>query len=99
MYNISKDLSNPSQYHPYDEPFLLRLLRGETLGQIKARIKDKLEASDDDFAKWKFHAGVSTRYQLLEDDDMVLSEKFTREDKDGFLEYTLGIERDVKGLR
>ena len=99
VYNISKDLSNPSQYHPYDEPFLLRLLRGETLGQIKARIKDKLEASDDDFAKWKFHAGVSTRYQLLEDDDMVLSEKFTREDKDGFLEYTLGIERDVKGPR
>jgi len=100
VYNVSKDVSNPSQYHAYDEPFLLSVSQTETLGQVKQRIKEKLEVSDEDFAKWKFLQGVSNRYDLITDeDDVLVSSRFTRMDKEGFLESCLGLERDVKGPR
>jgi ubiquitin carboxyl-terminal hydrolase 7 len=99
VYNISKDLSNPSQFYAYDEPMLLRTREGETLGEVKARIKTKLEATDEDFAKWKFHIGQPPRYQILEDDDLILSSKLMRMAKEGFCETTLGIEREIRGPR
>ena len=99
IYNISKDLANPNTYHCYDEPFLLRISSSETLGELKMRIQEKLEASDQDFAKWKFFFGASSKYDLIEDDDFVLCSKFTRVDKQGFFENILGIEREIKGPR
>lgn len=99
IYNISKDLSNPNTYHCYDEPFLLRISSSETLGELKSRIQKKLEASDQDFAKWKFFIGASSKYDLLEDDNFVLCSKFIRVDKQGFFENILGVEREIKGPR
>ena len=99
IYNISKDLSNLNTYHCYDEPFLLRISSSETLGELKSRIQRKLEASDQDFAKWKFFIGASSKYDLLEDDNLVLCSKFTRVDKQGFFENILGVEREIKGPR
>ena len=101
VYSISKDLSNPSQFHCYDEPFMVRISESETFGALKERIKNKLEVPDEDFAKCKFYAGnVPNRFEpLSDDDDLLLSTKFNRVDKDGFLESILGIERDVKGPR
>ena len=101
VYNISKDLSNALQFHCYDEPFIMSISENETLRDLKERIKKKLEAPDDDFSKWKFYTGgVANRFEpLVDDDTLVLASKFTRVDKDGFLESILGIEREVKGPR
>ena len=99
VYNISKDLSNPNQFYAYDEPMLLRTCEGETLGEVKARIKTRLEATDEDFAKWKFYIGHPPRYEILDDDELVISSKLVRIAKEGFCESTLGIEREVRGPR
>lgn len=97
--NICKDLNIQNTYNCYDEPFLLRISKYETLGELKSRIQKKLEAPAEDFAKWKFFLGSQSKYEPLEDDSIELGSKFTRLDKSGFFDNVLGIEREIKGPR
>jgi hypothetical protein len=58
----------------FGNPFLLLVKEDETMGEVKARIKAKLGAKDEDFETWKF-AYVNNKASpvYFEDDDVVLS--------------------------
>lgn len=50
----------PTGAVPFGDPFLLRVGPGETLGEVKGRIQEKLGVAAAEFDSWKF-ALVSTR--------------------------------------
>eukprot|EP00798_Chlamydomonas_sp_ICE-L_P025290 gene25290-10943_t len=68
-YHMSADKDN-SHVSNFGDPFLLRISKCDLLGDVKARIKDLLGISDEEFAKWEF-AFISVRSGpvYLKDDD------------------------------
>jgi len=60
----------------FGDPFWLRIRQGETLADIKPRLKEKLGVANEDFAKWKFAYSARQMHHPLEylsDEDDVLS--------------------------
>jgi hypothetical protein len=58
----------------FGHPFLLMVREGETMGEVKARIKAKLRTKDEDFETWKFayvNNGASPKY--IDDNEVVLN--------------------------
>ncbi len=43
----------PAAAVPFGDPFLLRIGQGETVGQVKARIQEKLGVAAAEFESWK----------------------------------------------
>ncbi|KAI3877412.1 hypothetical protein MKX03_026469 [Papaver bracteatum] len=78
----------------FGEPFFLIIHKGETLAEIKLRIKKKLQVPDDEFSKWNFaHSG----HAYFQDSDILFKhfrttiKDFYALDSSSFKEY-LGLE-------
>ena len=70
--------ARPVQVLPFGDPFLLRIGRKETLADVKARIRAKLDVAPEAFAKWRFcfvPGGPRALPEYLGDDD-VPAERF-----------------------
>ncbi|RYR45826.1 hypothetical protein Ahy_A07g031608 isoform D [Arachis hypogaea] len=92
VYHFTKDTAqNQMQIQNFGEPFFLVIHEGETLTEIKDRIKKKLQVPDDEFAKWKFAFFSLGRPEYLQDSDIV-SSRFQRRDVYGAWEQYLGLE-------
>ncbi|KAJ3669935.1 hypothetical protein LUZ60_010259 [Juncus effusus] len=90
VYHFTKDTQNQTQVQNFGEPFFLVVHDGETLAEVKARIQQKLQVSDEDFAEWEFAYVFSCRPEYLQDSDVV-SRRFLR-NVDGDWEQYLGLE-------
>ncbi|KAF6255465.1 hypothetical protein COO60DRAFT_1641474 [Scenedesmus sp. NREL 46B-D3] len=85
----------------FGDPFLLRIAPDETLGQVKARIQQKLGIATADFESWRA-AFVSIRAapEFL-DDDEVLASRFAAADSQHAVAESnyLGLQHEDKGVR
>jgi len=66
---------DPPMTHFFGDPFYFVIHKGEKLGEVKKRIQQKLDITDEEFAKWKFalvHAYLGKSRSLV-DDDTILS--------------------------
>ncbi|XP_009368548.2 ubiquitin C-terminal hydrolase 12-like isoform X1 [Pyrus x bretschneideri] len=92
VYHFTKDTAqNRMQIQNFGEPFFLVIHEGETLAEIKARVQEKLQVADEEFAKWKFAFISLGRPEYLQDSDIV-SSRFQRRDVYGAWEPYLGLE-------
>ncbi|CAI9095951.1 OLC1v1031998C1 [Oldenlandia corymbosa var. corymbosa] len=77
----------------FGEPFFLAVHEGETLEEVKMRIRKRLQVPDEKFSKWKFATNVSLfRPAYLEDTDVVLDQFHHRRNVYGTFQQFLGLE-------
>ncbi|CAH9125061.1 unnamed protein product [Cuscuta epithymum] len=99
VYHFKKETAqNQLQIQNFGEPFLLAIHEGETLAEIKVRIKKKLQVPEVEFSKWKFAFISLGRPEYLQDSDKVLN-CFQRKDVYGSWEPYLGLEHTVETPR
>jgi len=88
---------NTTPIHNFGDPFFFVVREGETVLQVKERIKAKLNVPDEEFLKWKIAYCSLSRPEYLKDDDIVIS-RFMRRDN-GPWEHYLGLEHEDKNRR
>jgi len=71
---------NPPLTHFFGVPFVLFILQTETAAQVKARIKAKLQISDEEFSKWKLAIVSYAKPETLQDDEVILARPFHQGD-------------------
>jgi len=91
VYHFTKDASQNHMVQNFGEPFFLAIHEGETLAEVKERIKKKLHVPDEEFCKWNFAFISLGRPEYLQDPDIV-STRFQRRDVYGAWEQYLGLE-------
>ncbi|GLJ15872.1 hypothetical protein SUGI_0262060 [Cryptomeria japonica] len=91
VYHFNKDASQNHTVQNFGEPFFLVISEGETLAEVKERIKKKLQVPPDEFSKWKFAFLSLGRPEYLQDTDIV-STYFQKRDVYGAWEQYLGLE-------
>ncbi|XP_059317604.1 ubiquitin C-terminal hydrolase 12-like [Lycium ferocissimum] len=92
VYHFMTDTAqNQAQVQNFGEPFFLVIHEGETGTEVKARIQEKLQVSDEEFSKWKFAFVSLGRPQYLQDSDIVYN-LFDRRDVYGAWDQYLGLE-------
>jgi len=91
VYHFTKDASQNHMVQNFGEPFFLALREGETLADVKERIKMKLHVPDEEFCKWNFAFISLGRPEYLQDTDIVYT-RFQRRDVYGAWEQYLGLE-------
>ncbi|XP_021625341.1 ubiquitin C-terminal hydrolase 12 isoform X4 [Manihot esculenta] len=90
VYHFMKDPAQ-NQVQNFGEPFFLVIHEGETLAEVKIRMRKKLQVPDEEFAKWKFAFLSLGRPEYLQGSDIV-SNRFQRRDVYGAWEQYLGLE-------
>lgn len=91
VYHFTKDASQNHVVQNFGEPFFLAIHEGETLAEVKERIKMKLHVPDEEFCKWNFAFISLGRPEYLQDADIV-STRFQKRDVYGAWEQYLGLE-------
>lgn len=91
VYHFTKDASQNHVVQNFGEPFFLAIHEGETLAEVKERIKKKLHVPDEEFSKWNFAFISLGRPEYLQDADIV-STRFQKRDVYGAWEQYLGLE-------
>ncbi|RZC90859.1 hypothetical protein C5167_028693 [Papaver somniferum] len=92
VYHYTIDASQiQMQVKNFGEPFFLIIHQGETFGQVKLRIQQKLQVPGEEFSKWKFAFSSLGRAKYLQDSDVV-SSCFEGRDIYGAWEQHLGLE-------
>lgn len=91
VYHFTKDASQNHVVQNFGEPFFLAIHEGETLAEVKERIKRKLHVPDEEFCKWNFAFISLGRPEYLQDADIV-STRFQKRDVYGAWEQYLGLE-------
>ncbi|CAO2149339.1 unnamed protein product [Urochloa humidicola] len=91
VYHFRKDINQAQQIQNFGDPFFLLVREGETLADVKKRIKSKLQVSVEEFSKWKFAFISMNRPDYLEDSD-VIAPRFQRREVYGAWEQYLGME-------
>uniref|UniRef100_A0A7S2Z4X2 ubiquitinyl hydrolase 1 n=1 Tax=Chloropicon laureae TaxID=464258 RepID=A0A7S2Z4X2_9CHLO len=95
VYHFTSRDSGSSNMTNFGNPFFFVLHEGETLVQVRERIRAKLNVSEEEFAKWKVAFCSVSRPEYLKDDDIVIS-RFMRRDSYGPWEHYLGLEHEDK---
>eukprot|EP00252_Welwitschia_mirabilis_P016659 TRINITY_DN3688_c0_g1_i1.p1 TRINITY_DN3688_c0_g1~~TRINITY_DN3688_c0_g1_i1.p1 ORF type:complete len:1121 (+),score=247.00 TRINITY_DN3688_c0_g1_i1:261-3623(+) len=98
VYHFTKETVQNQMIQNFGEPFFLVIHEGETLAEVKERIKKKLQVPDEEFAKWKFAFLSLGRPEYLQDSDIV-SSRFQRRDIYGAWEQYLGLEHTDNSLK
>ena len=72
---VEEKENKPNQAFPFSDPFIMDVSPTETVGELKLRVKEEMQISDEEFAEWKVVL-VSRLLSMepLEDEDVV-SEK------------------------
>jgi ubiquitin carboxyl-terminal hydrolase 7 len=91
VYHFLRDPAQNQMVQNFGEPFFLVVRENETLAEVKVRVQNKLQVSDDEFSKYKFAFLSLGRPEYLQDDDVVAS-RFQKKDTYGAWEYYLGLE-------
>lgn len=91
VYHFTKDASQNHMVQNFGEPFFLAIHEGETLAEVKERVKMKLHVPDEEFCKWNFAFVSLGRPEYLQDADIV-STRFQKRDVYGAWEQYLGLE-------
>ena len=91
----TRDNGHTTPMQNFGNPFFFVLHEGETLVQVKERIKAKLNVSDEEFAKWKVAFCSMSRPEYLKDEDIVI-QRFMRRDSYGPWEHYLGLDHEDK---
>ncbi|RCV38640.1 hypothetical protein SETIT_8G159100v2 [Setaria italica] len=91
VYHFTKDINQTQQIQNFGDPFFLLVREGETLAEVKKRIKSKLQVSAEEFSKWKFAFISMNRPDYLQDSD-VIAPRFQRREVYGAWEQYLGME-------
>ncbi|GAQ80905.1 putative ubiquitin carboxyl-terminal hydrolase [Klebsormidium nitens] len=74
VYHFRRDKLNKDQAILFGNPFLLVVREGETMAEVKARIKAKLGTKDGEFDTWKFaHVTNKASPEYIKDDEVVLT--------------------------
>uniref|UniRef100_A0A0D6QUA6 ubiquitinyl hydrolase 1 n=1 Tax=Araucaria cunninghamii TaxID=56994 RepID=A0A0D6QUA6_ARACU len=93
VYHFTRDASQNHMVQNFGEPFFLVIHEGETLADVKERIKKKLQVPDEEFSKWNFAFLSLGRPDYLQDSDIV-STRFQKRDVYGAWEQYLGLEHN-----
>ncbi|KAG5549845.1 hypothetical protein RHGRI_014971 [Rhododendron griersonianum] len=69
IYHFKMDAAqNQGQVQNFGETFLFVVHEGETLAEVKVRIKKRLQVPDEEFSKWKFALSLGRPEYLLDSD-------------------------------
>ncbi|GLJ42235.1 hypothetical protein SUGI_0874260 [Cryptomeria japonica] len=90
VHHFRQDQNN--NIENFGEPFLFLTRSGETLGQLKQRVKKKLQVPDHQFSEFKFASVHLSQPAYLNDDDDV--NLFKRQAIYGPWEFYLGLQHD-----
>ncbi|KAH9324584.1 hypothetical protein KI387_004762, partial [Taxus chinensis] len=93
VYHFRRGSSQNDNIENFGEPFLFLTRSGETLAQLKERIRKKLEVPEDQFSKFKFASVHLNRPNYLNDDAVVVT-YFERKAIYGPWEFYLGLEHN-----
>uniref|UniRef100_A0A7S4NS50 Ubiquitin carboxyl-terminal hydrolase n=1 Tax=Paramoeba aestuarina TaxID=180227 RepID=A0A7S4NS50_9EUKA len=66
--------SNSYYVTAYGTPFLMKVKKGETVGEVKERLRVKLGVEEKEFESWKIATVCRSRPSYLEDDDILWRE-------------------------
>ncbi|KAI3924448.1 hypothetical protein MKW98_032649 [Papaver atlanticum] len=91
VYHFTKDASQTQKVKNFGKPFLLTIHEGETLAEVKLRIRKKLNVPDEEFAEWKFAILSLGQSDYLRDLEIV-SNRFLGRDIFGASDQYLGLE-------
>ncbi|KAK4757395.1 hypothetical protein SAY87_018696 [Trapa incisa] len=80
-----------SKVDNFGEPFLLVIHEDETLAEVKVRVQNKLQVSDEEFEKWRF-AFLSMGQPEYLDDCEIIASRFQKGDGNGCGGQYLGLE-------
>lgn len=87
---------NTTPMQTFGDPFFFVLREGETVREVRERIRSKLQVSEEEFSKWKVAFITMSKPEYLKDDDVVIT-KFTRgRDSYGPWENYLGLDHEDK---
>ncbi|KAL9318045.1 hypothetical protein ACSQ67_014562 [Phaseolus vulgaris] len=92
VYHFFEDTAHKYlQIHNFGDPFLFVIHGGETLADVKLRLRKKLQVPDAEFSNWKFAFVLHGRPEYLQDSDIICA-CFQRRDVFGSWEQYLGLE-------